>query len=159
MPTNRDCSVGPSCSTDRIRLVSSSSPAAIWLAYLYTMHCMTVAGMTVVDQIYSRYRERPQQSRITAEGNAYLASDFPLLSYVRSTLAVGPVPPSDLDALRGDDSWTSSVWVIAAAIVGAFGLCLPPACVTVTSVSILPLGVTLTDPRFSLCMPQHYTQR
>ena len=114
---------------------------------------MTVAGMTVVDQIYSRYRERPQQSRITAEGNAYLASDFPLLSYVRSTLAVGPVPPSD------DDRWTSSVWVIAAAIVGAFGLCRPPACVTVTSVSILPLGVTLTDPRFSLCMPQHYTQR
>lgn len=50
-----------------------------------------VEGMNVVDQIYSGYGESsdgggkgPTQSRIAAEGNAYLAKSFPQLDYIKS---------------------------------------------------------------------------
>ena len=41
-----------------------------------------VEGMDVVDQLYSGYGERPDQSRIQAEGNQYLTSDFPEMDSV-----------------------------------------------------------------------------
>jgi peptidyl-prolyl cis-trans isomerase A (cyclophilin A) len=43
-----------------------------------------VSGMENVDQIYSGYGENPDQSRITAEGNAYLEKEFPRLDYIKS---------------------------------------------------------------------------
>ena len=39
-------------------------------------------GMAVVDSIYSGYGETPDQTRITLEGNAYLAREFPKLDYI-----------------------------------------------------------------------------
>jgi peptidyl-prolyl cis-trans isomerase A (cyclophilin A) len=45
---------------------------------------MVVSGMENVDKIYSGDRERPDQGRITAEGNAYLQKDFPKLDYIKS---------------------------------------------------------------------------
>jgi peptidyl-prolyl cis-trans isomerase A (cyclophilin A) len=42
------------------------------------------AGMAIVDRIYPHYGEQPSQSRISAEGNAYLRRHFPLLSWIRS---------------------------------------------------------------------------
>jgi peptidyl-prolyl cis-trans isomerase A (cyclophilin A) len=48
-----------------------------------------VSGMKVVDSLYSGYGEGapggrgPDQSRVQAEGNAYLASAFPNLDYVK----------------------------------------------------------------------------
>jgi peptidyl-prolyl cis-trans isomerase A (cyclophilin A) len=39
-------------------------------------------GMAVVDAIYSGYGEDPDQDSIYAEGDAYLASNFPKLGYV-----------------------------------------------------------------------------
>merc|ERR1719460_3086874 len=41
-------------------------------------------GMRVVKQIESKYREKPNQGLIQSQGNAYLTSNFPDLSYVIS---------------------------------------------------------------------------
>lgn len=43
-----------------------------------------VEGMSVVDSIYSGYGENPDQSRVGAEGNAYLKREFPRLDYIKS---------------------------------------------------------------------------
>ena len=51
---------------------------------------MVTSGMDVIDQLYSGYGEDPgmggrgpSQSRIEAEGNAYLTRDFPQLDYIK----------------------------------------------------------------------------
>jgi peptidyl-prolyl cis-trans isomerase A (cyclophilin A) len=43
-----------------------------------------VSGMENVDQIYSGDRENPDQTRIEAEGNAYLEKEFPQLDYIKT---------------------------------------------------------------------------
>jgi len=43
-----------------------------------------VAGMENVDRIYSGYGELPDQGRIADQGNSYLDTNFPKLSYVKS---------------------------------------------------------------------------
>ena len=40
--------------------------------------------MENVDKIYSGDRERPDQGRITAEGNAYLQKEFPNLDNIKT---------------------------------------------------------------------------
>jgi peptidyl-prolyl cis-trans isomerase A (cyclophilin A) len=52
-----------------------------------------VEGMGVVDSIYAGYGENPDQSRVAAEGNAYLKRDFPRLDYIKSARVVGSPPP------------------------------------------------------------------
>jgi peptidyl-prolyl cis-trans isomerase A (cyclophilin A) len=52
-----------------------------------------VDGMSVVDSIYAGYRETPDQSRVAAEGNAYLKRAFPRLDYIKSARIVGPASP------------------------------------------------------------------
>jgi peptidyl-prolyl cis-trans isomerase A (cyclophilin A) len=53
-----------------------------------------VDGMAVVDSLYADYGEGapdgsgPDQMRITAEGNAYLARDFPRLDFIRRARVV-----------------------------------------------------------------------
>ena len=42
-----------------------------------------ISGMEVIDDLYKRYGERPDQGRILREGNEYLDTDFPLLSIIR----------------------------------------------------------------------------
>ena len=52
------------------------------------------SGMESVDKINAEYRERPEQGRIQAEGNAYLAKEFPRLDYIRkATIGKPPAPP------------------------------------------------------------------
>ena len=41
-------------------------------------------GMEVVDQIYSGYREQPNQGTIQAQGKAYLDASFPMLDRIKS---------------------------------------------------------------------------
>jgi peptidyl-prolyl cis-trans isomerase A (cyclophilin A) len=45
-----------------------------------------VTGMEVVDKLYSGYGRNnvPDQGRITSEGNAYLAKEYPKLDYVKT---------------------------------------------------------------------------
>jgi peptidyl-prolyl cis-trans isomerase A (cyclophilin A) len=43
-----------------------------------------VSGMENVDMIYSGDGEKPDQGRITAEGNAYLEKAFPRLDYIKT---------------------------------------------------------------------------
>ena len=47
-----------------------------------------VEGMTVVDSINAEYGESPDQERIAAEGNAYLAKAFPKLDYIKAVRIV-----------------------------------------------------------------------
>lgn len=47
-----------------------------------------VEGMEVVDAINAEYGESPDQGRIEAEGNAYLAQAFPKLDYIKSAKVV-----------------------------------------------------------------------
>jgi peptidyl-prolyl cis-trans isomerase A (cyclophilin A) len=47
-----------------------------------------VSGMNHVDQIYSGYGERPDQSELRAEGNAYLQREFPELDYIKTARIV-----------------------------------------------------------------------
>ena len=45
-----------------------------------------VEGMeTVVDKLYSKYGEAPDQDAITRHGNSYLKSSFPRLDYIKTT--------------------------------------------------------------------------
>ena len=45
-------------------------------------------GMSVVDSLYSGYRERPSQDMIKSRGNAYLEENFPNLDYVKRATIV-----------------------------------------------------------------------
>lgn len=43
-----------------------------------------IQGMDVVDKLCSKYGEKPDQRRITSEGNKYLDANFPDLSYIKT---------------------------------------------------------------------------
>jgi len=47
-----------------------------------------VQGMDAVDQMYTGYGERPDQGEIQSEGNQYLLTQFPKLSYFSATSLV-----------------------------------------------------------------------
>jgi len=47
-----------------------------------------VRGMETVEAICSEYGEKPDQSRIQREGNAYLQAEFPKLDYIRRAYAL-----------------------------------------------------------------------
>ena len=44
--------------------------------------------MDTVDQIQSKYREKPGQGQIQRRGNEYLNQNFPDLSYIKSAYFV-----------------------------------------------------------------------
>lgn len=58
-----------------------------------------VEGMSVVDSIHAGYGETPDQSRVAAEGNAYLKREFPQLDYIKSARIVGPVSRDRRDTI------------------------------------------------------------
>jgi len=43
-----------------------------------------VEGMDVVEKLYSKYGDAPDQDAITRRGNGYLKSSFPLLDYIKT---------------------------------------------------------------------------
>ncbi len=47
-----------------------------------------IQGMDVVDKINAMYGEKPEQSQITAAGNAYLNKEFPKLDYIKTATIV-----------------------------------------------------------------------
>jgi peptidyl-prolyl cis-trans isomerase A (cyclophilin A) len=55
-----------------------------------------VQGMDIVDKLYSGYGRQnvPDQSRIIAEGNAYLAKEYPKLDYVKKATIEKAPPPA-----------------------------------------------------------------
>jgi peptidyl-prolyl cis-trans isomerase A (cyclophilin A) len=55
-------------------------------------------GMDVVDMIFSGYGERPDQGRITEEGDAYLVKNFPMLDKIK----VAKVLPTEPAAAPAD---------------------------------------------------------
>merc|ERR1711998_655912 len=52
-----------------------------------------IDGMEVVDRIYSGYGEKPDQGQIQNRGNAYMAKEFPKLSYIQSLEQIGGDAP------------------------------------------------------------------
>ncbi|RMG39117.1 MAG: peptidylprolyl isomerase [Planctomycetota bacterium] len=53
-----------------------------------------IEGMDVVDSLNAEYGERPDQSRIQFEGNAYLKREFPRLDYILTARVVAPGKPA-----------------------------------------------------------------
>jgi cyclophilin family peptidyl-prolyl cis-trans isomerase len=47
-----------------------------------------VEGMEAVDAIFAGYGERPDQGRISAEGNIYLNAAFPKLDFIRTATVI-----------------------------------------------------------------------
>lgn len=72
-----------------------------------------ISGMDVVTKINSEYGEAPNQGMITSQGNAYLKSSFPNLSYIRkATITVDdlakPEPEEAADAEPQEDTADAS---------------------------------------------------
>ena len=53
-----------------------------------------VEGMDVVDMIYAGYRERPDQGKITDEGDAYLVKNFPMIDKIKMAKILPAQPPA-----------------------------------------------------------------
>jgi len=55
-----------------------------------------IEGMDVVDSLFDRYGENPDQERITTEGKAYLDANFPSLDSIKVARLEGviPTPPA-----------------------------------------------------------------
>jgi hypothetical protein len=51
-----------------------------------------VDGMDVVDKIYSGYGQRPDQQRITEEGDAYIAKNFPMIDKITAAKILPAAP-------------------------------------------------------------------
>ena len=49
----------------------------------FTPFGKVIEGMEVVDKINSKFRERPDQGAVQAEGNAYLNQEFPGLDFIK----------------------------------------------------------------------------
>ena len=55
-----------------------------------------VDGMdTVVDKIYSGYEQRPDQGRITEEGDAYISKNFPMIDKIKLAKILPAEPAAD----------------------------------------------------------------
>jgi peptidyl-prolyl cis-trans isomerase A (cyclophilin A) len=54
-----------------------------------------VQGMDVVDMLYSGYRERPDQGEITAQGDAYLVKNFPMIDKIKLAKVLPAEAPAD----------------------------------------------------------------
>jgi len=52
-------------------------------------------GMDVVDKIYPGYGERPQQDRITDEGDAYISKNFPMIDKIKVAKVLPAEAPAD----------------------------------------------------------------
>ena len=53
-----------------------------------------VEGMDVVDMIYSGYGQRPDQDRITNEGDAYIVKNFPMIDKIKMAKILPAAPPA-----------------------------------------------------------------
>jgi peptidyl-prolyl cis-trans isomerase A (cyclophilin A) len=51
-----------------------------------------ISGMDVVNQIYSGYGEKPDQSEITYHGKTYLEKNFPKLDTIKTAVVTSPAP-------------------------------------------------------------------
>ena len=51
----------------------------------FTPFARVIKGMDVLDAVFAGDREAPSQGRLAAEGNTYLATAFPRLSYIKSS--------------------------------------------------------------------------
>jgi peptidyl-prolyl cis-trans isomerase A (cyclophilin A) len=47
-----------------------------------------ISGMDVIDAVYAGYGGNPDQNTIYAQGNAYLQSQFPLLTYIETAVVI-----------------------------------------------------------------------
>jgi peptidyl-prolyl cis-trans isomerase A (cyclophilin A) len=56
-----------------------------------------VQGMDVVDMIYSGYGQRPDQGRITAEGDAYISKNFPMIDKIKMAKILPAAPAAAAD--------------------------------------------------------------
>jgi len=59
-----------------------------------------VEGMEIVDKIYAGYGERPEQDKITDQGDAYIVKNFPMIDKIK----LAKVLPAEPAAAPGDKS-------------------------------------------------------
>lgn len=49
---------------------------------LYVNPLFPLSGMDIVERIYDKWRQKPDQQKLISKGNDYLLDNFPGLSYV-----------------------------------------------------------------------------
>ena len=54
----------------------------------FTPVCMVTSGMEAADEFWAGYGEAPDQGMMHAQGNAYLAAQFPHLDYIKTATIV-----------------------------------------------------------------------
>ncbi|MES2521858.1 MAG: peptidylprolyl isomerase [Gemmatimonadota bacterium] len=83
---------GPNSRATQLFISTGDNRAKLDRQRLFSPFGTVVEGMDVVEKLYSDYGEEPNHARIARLGNAYLASWYPNLDYIKSATVLDATP-------------------------------------------------------------------